>query len=140
MESGRRSVRFAFEGEVDCRRTDHVPDLQLHGYVRSSSGLSDADVFFTGTSAVGLPPQLHDVSVVSLAPQRKDIYRIESRQVIVEVQCRSMQSHRAMGAQLFAAVPPRRVPWRTRVGWALLLWALRLPGIAPMVAGSRGER
>ncbi|HWW19684.1 MAG TPA: hypothetical protein VNZ06_02670, partial [Steroidobacteraceae bacterium] len=76
------------------------------------------EVLFSGAT-VSLPQSLHDVRVLQLqtGSQTPRKYRIESREMSVELQARGMQMHRAAAAQLFDAVPPARVPWGIRAGW-----------------------
>jgi hypothetical protein len=110
----------------------------LQGQVRVDDRISDMNVFFSGATAL-LPQSLHDVRITELAaPSMPGRYRIESREVNVELQARSMQTHRAAAAPLFAAVPPARVPWRLRAGWVLLLAVLRLPGVGSLILRRRG--
>jgi hypothetical protein len=130
-----------FEGDVQCGPCNAVINLWLRGRVRTPSGASDVDLFFSGASVLTLPPLLHETRVLELDtdPGGLHRYRIESRELNVDLQARSLQLHRAAGAQLFGAVPPTRVPWHVRAGWALLLSLLRLPGVGHLLLGRRGS-
>jgi hypothetical protein len=128
----------SFEAEVRCQGGNGAINLWLQGQVRVDGRISDMNVFFSGATAA-LPQSMHDVRISELATaQMPRRYRIESREVNVELQARSMQTHRAAAAALFAAVPPARVPWRLRAGWALLLALLRLPGVGSLILGRGG--
>jgi hypothetical protein len=130
----------AFEGEVSCQGGDGAVNLWLRGRSRVDGRLSNMDVFFNGATA-SLPQSMRDVRVTELptsqAPRR---YRIDSHDMSIELQARSMQSHRAAAEQLFGAVPRARVPWRMRAGWAVLLAVLRLPGVGPLIVGRGGAQ
>jgi hypothetical protein len=41
--------------------------------------------------------------------------------------------------EFFAAVPPARVKWGPRIGWALLLNLLRVPGMAALLRRLRSR-
>jgi hypothetical protein len=75
---------------------------------------------------------------LDIGPDGLHRYRIESQELNVELQSRSLQLHRAAGAELFGAVPPARVPWHVRAGWGLLLSLLRVPGAGHVLLGRRG--
>jgi hypothetical protein len=128
-----------FEGEVRSGRGSGAINLWLQGYSRSdATAARETEVLFSGATPSELPSSLHDVKVFELEgnSQAARRYRIESREVQLEVQVRSAQVHRA-AAEMFDAVPPPRVPWRVRAGWVLLLYALRLPALMPLISGRR---
>jgi hypothetical protein len=131
---------IAFDGAVRCGRGKAAINLWLQGSVRIGARVSDADVLFSGATPNELPALLHDVRVTELAgggasPRR---YRIESREVQIDLQARGVQLHRCAAAQLFGAVPPAPVSWRVRAAWVLLLSLLRLPGVGALFLGRRG--
>jgi hypothetical protein len=108
--------------------------------MRIGARVSEANAFFSGAAPNELPALLHDVRVIEVAngtsPPRR--YRIESRELALDLQARGVQLHRCAAVQLFGAVPPARVPWPVRSGWVLLLSMLRLPGAAALLLGRRG--
>jgi hypothetical protein len=141
MESGQGCVIVAFEGPVRCGRGNSAINLWLQGRTRIGARLSDVNAFFSGATANEVPAQLRDVRVVELAdaaaaPRR---YRIESREMALDLHARGVQLHRYAGVQLFSAVPQAPVSWLVRSSWALLLSMLRLPGAAALLLGRRGR-
>jgi hypothetical protein len=131
---------IAFDGAVRCGRGNAAINLWLHGGMRIGARLGEADVYFSGATPNELPPLLHEVRITELeaataSPRR---YRIESREMQIELQARGVQLHRCAAAQLFAAVPPSPVSWRVRTAWVLLLSLLRVPGVGPLLLGRRG--
>jgi hypothetical protein len=66
-------------------------------------------------------------------------FRIDSAQLQLELQARSVQLHRDAAAAFYAAVPPPPVPLRLRLGWPLLLAALRIPGAGALLRKIRGS-
>jgi hypothetical protein len=141
MESGQGCVIVAFDGAVRCGRGNSAINLWLQGRTRIGACLSDANVFFSGATPNELPALLHDARLIELAdgtpsPRR---YRIESREMSLDLRARGVQLHRFAGEQLFSAVPQARVSWLVRSAWALLLSVLRLPGAAALLLGRRGR-
>jgi hypothetical protein len=91
---------------------------------------------------VALPAGLHDATVIEIAGESPDTprqFRIESPGLQQQLQARQVQLHRDAAAVFYGAVPPLRVPLRLRLGWALLLTALRVPGVAALVRKVRGS-
>jgi hypothetical protein len=66
-------------------------------------------------------------------------FRIESPRLTLALQARQVQVHRDAAAQFYSAVPPVHVPMRLRLGWALLLTLLRVPGAVALVRKLRGS-
>ncbi len=140
--SGRELI--AFQGAVHCRAGAGPVSLVLHGW--ASGG--EAQVLFCGTEAPGLPAELHDVRIRQLDPDAAtDVpaaagaqrWRIDAHGTSVIVQGRSVQVHRDAAAAFFGALPAARVPARLRLGWAVLLTALRFPGAARLLTRLRGS-
>jgi hypothetical protein len=123
----------------------------------ASAGLTE--VLFSDATAVTLPDSLHDVRVIELldasaaaaAFARVDTdtdtetdtgaarhFRLQGPQLALELRARSVQLHRDAAADFYRAVPPPRVPLRVRLGWSLLLSALRLPGAVALLRRLRG--
>ena len=149
LDSSRREL-IAFAGAVQCEQAAGAVNLVLRGYARAPQGARAGltEVLFSDASAVALPATLRDARVIELAagalaatasgvvPRR---VRIESPELQLELQARSVQLHRDAAAAFYGALPPLRVPLRLRLGWALLLWLLRIPGAAPVVRKLRGS-
>jgi len=145
---------MGFDAAVECRTLSGAIGLQLRGSARARAaqggqdgqdgqpGSTPADalteVLFAGTAGLlaAPPAQLHGARVLQTSPHG---YRIEAREGQFPLQARSVQLHREIAAAFFAAVPAPVVPRATRLGWAVLLGALRLPGLARLL-GARGRR
>ena len=91
---------------------------------------------------MALPAGLSDATVSEIArrsaadaPRQ---FRIESPQLTLALQARQVQLHRDAAAIFYDAVPPVRVPLRLRLGWALLLTMMRVPGAATLLRKWRG--
>ena len=133
----------AFAGAVQCEVPAGAVNLVLRGYPRTTQGGRGelTEVLFSEVGALELPGDLRDARVIELAaiagaPQR---YRIESPEVQLELRARSVQLHRDAAAAFFGALPPPRVPLHLRLGWALLLTLLRIPGADVLVGKLRGS-
>ena len=142
---------IAFAGPVQCELPAGAVNLVLRGQARDTlaprGGLTE--VLFSDVRALPLPDDLRDARVIQMAaapasttapatavaPQR---FRIDSPQLQLELQARSVQLHRDVAAAFFGAVPPPHVPLQLRFGWALLLTLLRIPGAHALVARLRG--
>jgi hypothetical protein len=122
---------IAFDGAVECRPGNGAVNLALCGFERrgSAAGTRVAVQALFGGAVNPLPPQLHALRIFELedAPNAHR-FLLQAEELQLTLQSRSLQLHRDAGRAFFAAVPPPRVLWRRRLGWALLLWALRLPG------------
>lgn len=134
---------IAFAGAVQCGVPAGAVNLVLRGYPRITQGARGelTEVLFSEVGALELPGDLRDARVIELpaiagAPQR---YRIESPELQLELRARSVQLHRDAAAAFFGAVPPPRVPLHIRLGWALLLTLLRIPGADALVGKLRGS-
>jgi hypothetical protein len=140
---------IAFAGPVHCESVHGAINLVLRGFARATQGPRGdvSEVLFSGASAVTLPPDLRDARVLALTDEpgksgASDTalrrFRIESPEVRLELQARSVQLHRDAATAFFEAVPPPRVPLRLRLSWWLLLNVLRIPGAAALVKKFRG--
>jgi hypothetical protein len=143
---------IAFAGPVQCEVPAGAVNLVLRGYARVTQGPRGGltEVLFSEVGALELPGDLRDARVIEMAaapastaaaasavvPRR---FRIESSEVRLELQARSVQLHRDVAAAFFGAVPPPRVPLHLRLGWALLLTLLRIPGADALVRKLRGS-
>jgi len=130
-----------FEGPVRCVPGSGAVTLMLGGRGR---GGEPTTALFAGAHSssglTGLPGKLHDVRLfdgpgASAARQ----VRLQSRELQLDLVCRSLQVHRQVGGPFFAAVPPVQVRAATRLGWAVLLSVLRIPGAARLLTALRGR-
>ena len=131
-----------FEGPVECALGSGAVTLTLRGRER---GGGVAAVLFAGASGssglTGLPARLHEVRLLDrAAASNARQVGLQSRELQLDLVCRSLQVHRDAGRAFFAAVPPVPVPAATRLGWAALLSVLRIPGAAQLLAALRGGR
>jgi len=134
---------IAFDGVVDCRPGTGAINLMLCGFERRSPGAPSrvaAQALFGG-ALNPLPSQLHALRIFELeeAPNARR-FLLQAQELQLTLQARSLQLHRDAGRAFFGAVPPPRVLWRRRLAWALLLWALRLPGAQALLARLRPSR
>jgi hypothetical protein len=105
-----------------------------------------AQALFAATDAAaiaGLPATLHEVRLVDLAANAPDgaprLIRLSAREMQRDIRARSVQLHRDAGREFFGAVPPPRLPAGRRLGWAALLWLLKLPGVGSLLVRLRGN-
>jgi len=143
-ESSARAL-IAFTGAVQCEHSDGAVNLVLRGYSRASGGLHAAvtEVLFSDASALTLPSGLRDLQVSELsapggARSAGHSFRIDGAELQLTLQARSVQLHRDAAEAFYGAVPPPRVPLRLRLGWALLLSVLRIPGAGALLGKLRG--
>ncbi len=136
---------IAFEGPVQCEAARGAVNLVLRGAARAPRGprAGLTQVLFSGASAVALPAGLRDATVIEMPAASRDAprqFRIDSPGFTLALQARQVQLHRDAAAIFYYAVPPVRVPLRLRLGWAVLLTALRVPGAAVLLRKLRGSR
>jgi hypothetical protein len=134
---------IAFDGVVDCRPGSGAINLTLCGFERRGAGAKSrvaAQALF-GSAQNALPARLHQVHIFELddAPGVRR-FLVQAQELQLTLQARTLQLHRDASRAFFAAVPPPRVLWRRRLGWALLLWALRLPGAQGLLDRLRPAR
>jgi hypothetical protein len=133
-----------FDGAVECRAASGPIGLVLSGFecLPASGGVRHtAMALFGGANLPALPPLLHAVHLFALDPQpgepEAQRFLLRCDELQLELQARSMQLHRESGREFFAAVPPPAVPWRMRLGWALLLRLLAFPGVGRLLTRGR---
>jgi hypothetical protein len=152
LDSSKREL-VVFAGPVQCEVPAGAVNLVLRGYARATQPprAGSTEVLFSDVGDLTLPGDLRDARVIDmsavpasspasesgLAPRR---FRIESPEVQLGFQARSAQVHCDAAAAFFGAVPPPRVPLHLRLGWSLLLLALRVPGADAVVRRIRGSR
>jgi hypothetical protein len=135
---------IAFDGPVQCEVARGAVNLVLRGAARAAQGPGAGltQVLFSGASGAALPASLHDATVSEIAAQSPHAprqFRIDSPGLTLALQARQVQLHRDAAALFYGAVPPLRVPLRLRLGWTLLLTALRVPGVATLLGKLRGS-
>jgi hypothetical protein len=144
---------IAFAGAVQCEHSVGAVNLVLRGYSSANRGPHKGitEVLFSDATALALPSGLRDLRVSELPPpdgappvtdERGAVrcFRIDSAGLQLSLQARSVQLHRDAAAAFYGAVPPPRVPQRLRLGWALLLLVLRIPGAGTLLGKLRGAR
>jgi hypothetical protein len=125
---------LVFDGRVECRRLAGPIALQMSGRLQASAAVTE--LLFAGvTDTAALPAQLHEVCVRRTSATAM---RIDAREGSFELQAHSMQQHRPIAGAFFQALPLASVPRATRLGWTVLLTALRLPGAARLLGRHRG--
>jgi hypothetical protein len=130
------------EGPVECAPGSGAVSVMLRG--RESGGGAVAALFAGASGSgelAGLPGKLHEVRLFDVAamPGRRQV-QLQSRELQLELVCRSLQLHRDAARPFFTAVPPVHVPFSRRLGWAVLMSILRIPGAARLLAALRGRR
>jgi hypothetical protein len=135
MSSSRMMIEF--QGPVRCQAGIGAVNLVLRGLWRGEP----TEVLFAGADLNAVEAVLSEVRVTELnaAPAGR-CFRIDGAREPLEFRARSAQVHREVGPRLFAAVPPPRVSGVIRVGWLVLLSALRLPGLGRLLLGSRSSQ
>jgi hypothetical protein len=123
-----------FDGAVECRHETGAINFVLRGRERAAGRV---EALFAAAAADGLaalPAKLHEVRLLqrpAAAPgMASQLFRIIARERQMDLTARSLQLQRDAAGAFFAAVPPPPVPLGRRLGWTLLLLALRIPGVA----------
>jgi hypothetical protein len=135
-------MRLEFEGPVECARASGAVIFTLRGRERGGRAVT---VLFAGASASGglsgLPEKLHEVRLFDGdGPGGARQVQLQSRELQLALVSRSLQLHRDVAGPFFTAVPPVRISLAMRLGWAVLLSVLRIPGAARLLAALRGRR
>jgi hypothetical protein len=149
---------IALTGPVQCEQPAGAVNLVLSGYADAlpDAGAGRTEVLFSAATQVTLPLGMRDVRVFELldatasdavqsaaAGNAKATvarhFQLQGPQLALEFQARSVQLQRDAAAAFYRALPPPRVPLRLRLGWALLLAALRLPGAVTLIKKLRGS-
>jgi hypothetical protein len=135
-------MKVEFEGPVECALTSGAVTFTLRGRERGGRAMT---ALFAGASASGglsgLPGKLHNVRIFDAeGPGGARQIQWQSRELQLALVTRSLQLHRDTAGPFFTAVPPVHIPLATRLGWAVLLAVLRIPGAARSLAALRGRR
>ena len=142
---------IAFQGPVQCRPPGATALLCLSGReaCASSAHGSEAELLFSALGSLDELPAalrtavtLHEVRVLecSTAPRAGTAarqYRIDAREGGFELWAGALQLHRRPAAAFYGALPTEPVPRSARLGWRVLLAALRLPGAARLLSRFR---
>ena len=135
----------AFDGPVQWQRVGGALNLELRGTTRAATagqGGAPVEVLFSGASAAALPATLRDARVlarVSASGDAQLLFSIETTGTQIELHARAAQVHRQAARAFYAAIPPTPVPLRVRLGWSVLLAALRIPGAGRLLGKLRGS-
>jgi hypothetical protein len=112
-----------FAGPVQCRQEPEPAALLLTGAERA--GAAPLELRFLAPEPHALPGIVSDIDVYALGDGE---WRLRAHGGSWTVRARTLLVHRDVGRRFYRALPPPRVPWRTRCGWSALLAAVRLPG------------
>ncbi|MGH8254003.1 MAG: hypothetical protein ACRES2_08170 [Steroidobacteraceae bacterium] len=118
----------AFSGEVQCARETGAVNWRLSGADRD--GASALDVMLCGVSGgLELPARLPAAELHVGGDPANPLWELRSAGEVRVLAARSVQVHRGAAAAFARALPSISAPWTVRAGWALLLDALRVPGV-----------
>ena len=121
----------AFNGEVRCVRESGAVQWRLSGADRDGAGA--LDVMLCGVSDLQLPDLLPASELHVSGEPGQPIWELRGNGNVRVLGARSVQVHRSAGAPFARALPAVTAPWTVRAGWALLLNALRVPGLASLL-------
>jgi hypothetical protein len=121
----------AFNGDVRCVRASVATQWRLSGADRDGAGA--LDVMLCGVPDLQLPELLSAVELHVSGEPEQPIWELRGNGNVRVLAARSVQVHRGAGAPFARALPAVTAPWTVRAGWALLLNALRVPGVASLL-------
>jgi hypothetical protein len=125
----------AFTGSVACSLSNRL--LLLRGRERGNGRV--LLVYLGGFDAAPPPASCVDAELyapggdVSSAADGVSAWRLVAGELNLLLPARSIHLHRPAADRFFAAVPEAQRTLKARVGWALLLNLLRLPGAARLL-------
>jgi hypothetical protein len=96
-----------------------------------------ARVVFAGCQGNELPANLPALAISRSGPGEAPRWQLQSERYCFELQAHSIHVQRDVSVAFAAAVPPLPASLGGRIGWAVLLTALRIPGIARLLAAVR---
>jgi hypothetical protein len=126
----------AFSGEVQCTRETGAVTWRLSGTDRD--GACALDVMLCGVAELQLPARLPASELHVGDETENPACELRTAGAVQRFAARSVQVHRGAGAAFSRALPVVTAPWTARAGWALLLDALRVPGVAGVLRRLRG--
>ncbi len=121
----------AFRGSAQCRRELGAVQWCLSGLDRDSGDV--LEVRLSGAAGLELSPQLAAAELFVRDEPAGSVWELRSGTVVLPLPVRAVQVHRSAAAVFARALPPAVVPWSVRSGWAVLLNALRVPGLARLL-------
>jgi hypothetical protein len=121
-----------FQGTVRLEASSR--QLLLRGQQRDGRELV---VTFGGYDMTAIPTQLNEVRIMV---SRAGGWQLQARERSYTVNAKSMHSYRSVAEEFFKAVPPVAAKPAMRLGWALLLNVLRLPGAAWLLTKLRQRK
>lgn len=125
----------AFRGEAQCRREAGAVQWRLSGHDRDGEGT--LDVLIGGGAELDLPARLASAELHVRGEPDDSVWELRSAALTQRFAVRAVQVHRGAAAAFDRALPRVVAPWTTRAGWALLLEALRVPGMARLLRRMR---
>jgi hypothetical protein len=125
---------FAYTGEVRCtRRGAHC---HLQGTERDTH--RPMKLLLVAGDDAALPASMADLELRRLDGGDGLRWQLAWSGAEMQLTLRSVHVQRAGSAALAAAMPGVAPSWRGRVGWALLLNLVRVPGITRLLRTLRG--
>ena len=121
----------AFSGDVKCTRESGAVQWRLSGADRDGAGA--LDVMLCGVPDLQFPERMPAFELHVSGEPGKPTWELHDAGPVRVLAARSVQVHRSAGAPFARALPPATAPWTVRAGWALLLNALRVPGVASLL-------
>jgi hypothetical protein len=108
-----------FKGPVTWAAGPGVAGVTLLGKIlEADGGTTPAQLSLLCSVPPQLPAALPDLCVEALSAQ--DVL-LHSAARDWRIHCSTWQLHRDVGAVFYAAIPPRKTPWKRRLTWRLLL-------------------
>ncbi|HVN99941.1 MAG TPA: hypothetical protein VMT49_07860 [Steroidobacteraceae bacterium] len=126
----------AFRGEVQCRCEAGAVRWRLRG--RDREGGEELEVLLGGGADLQLPERVTDAELHVRAEPDGQAWELHVAGGARALMARTVQVHRGAAAAFGRALPRVVAPWTMRAGWALLLAALRVPGMARLLQRVRG--
>jgi hypothetical protein len=126
----RGAVVAEFSGEAHCEQRGR--QLHISGAERGST--LPLRVVFGGCEVNSIPERLQELRIVGAMPE----WQLSAGQLRYAVNARAVQVLRDMSTLTIKALPGAAPSWRGRLGWALLLNLLRIPGAASALKFLRG--
>jgi len=121
----------AFRGAAHCRRESGAVQWCISGLDRDQG--TRLEVLLSGATGLQLPPELPGAELRVRGEPGHEAWELRANGAAYPLAVRAVQVHRDAGAAFAAALPKVSAPWSTRAGWWLLLWLLRLPGMARLL-------
>ena len=126
----------AFRGEAQCRRESGAVRWRLSGLDRDGDGT--LEVLLSGAAGPELPARLTAAELYVRGEPDSPAWELRSGGTALVLAARAVQVHRGAAASFARALPRVVTPWTVRAGWALLLNALRVPGMVRLLQRLRG--